>query len=73
MLYRDYPFNASNSNYENLYYNIVNNEPQYPKPKDEFDNNLIKQMLLKDPAKRITLKQIKVVLEKRKLGLPVKF
>ena len=59
MIFKEYPFVANANEYNKLYYSIINNEPKYPEDyKDEQAIDLIKNMLIKDPSKRITLSQI---------------
>ena len=59
MLFNDYPFKANANEYQKLYSNINNNEPNYPQDfKDEQAIDLIKKMLIKDPNKRFTLEDV---------------
>mmetsp|Transcript_1126 Transcript_1126/g.1104 ORF Transcript_1126/g.1104 Transcript_1126/m.1104 type:complete len:90 (+) Transcript_1126:165-434(+) len=60
MLFGEYPFQAPSNEYQILYRRIQNEEPYYPvdfEDKDAID--LLKQIFIKDPKLRITLKQIK--------------
>lgn len=60
MIFRDYPFKAGANEYEVLYDKIINTEPNYPSEiKDERVIGLLKKMLIKDPEKRASLKEVK--------------
>lgn len=59
MVFKEYPFNANANEYYKLYQNIIDAEPKYPDDfKDEQVIDLINQMLIKDPSKRIKLSKI---------------
>lgn len=60
MLFKDYPFKVSGSDYNKLYHKIMDDEPSYPKEfRDKEAIDLIKKMLVKDSQNRITLDEIK--------------
>lgn len=60
MAFNKYPFTANANEYEKLYSIIINNKPKFPEDyEDKTLIELIKMMLVKNPAKRITLDEIR--------------
>jgi [calcium/calmodulin-dependent protein kinase] kinase len=59
MLFTEYPFTAKANDYKNLYDKIMNEEPNYPDYDDKDAIDLLKKIFIKDPEKRITLRDIR--------------
>lgn len=61
LVYLRLPFTGSKNNYEELISNIISMEVEFPKERQISDEltELIRQMLIKDPKKRITIRGLK--------------
>lgn len=59
LLFKDYPFKAKSQDYKALYHNIKHSVPEFPHDFADFQAiDLLEKMLIKNPKKRISIKEI---------------